>query len=615
MSRTYKPEDQAFYEQQTRLAKYKREAIEECGFSCELFVPPGGWRAGVDKERCQEPFPNQLLAAYRIFYEMFCSPNPRVLILLAAWFQGGKTGVLQALTRLIITNAERLQNRYGLGILTAMSDSSWLDQTTSRLLMELKDQIYHLPTLYKLERNIHQIVEVEGHVKNMVLIDDESRVGSRTANRKGDVLNLIKITSPYETWRERGIRYLFVDATDAACALNIATLKQQGLATSIRLELPPSYLSIEKLKEQGRIHSAYDLRKEGNVRRFYEEIQEHYRTEPLWHLIRMPPIQKNGYAMAKENLEKVFGQAFTISRWDSEEQEIDSDSVGSGNESDGESRDINSVLENPPLKPTLILIKNMFYAGKTLTDTYVGAMHDRCSERDDVTGQSFAGRASGHNRSPNTRVWTNVAGITRLCEHWRNIIQWDDDCGLGAVVPQIMLNRRMPNIEVVRPIGQGNLVIRTTGEEISRSENLNNCPIEQLPSRLKEAHMEQLGPFADVKTAIQKLNQYYNHKSRFTIPREKKEVADALGGFHVNSRLLSWYRKRYSEVQKAADLRPAHKLTLEQFGTITKTFGCSSRKGQPYVLYPVYPTETSVHTEVKWYLRFVKKEFTKFGKV
>jgi hypothetical protein len=230
-----------------------------------------------------------------------------------------------------------------------------------------------------------------------------------------------------------------------------------------------------------------------------------------------------------------------------------------------------------------------------------------------VTGQSFAGRASGHNRSNRTHVWTNTAGIKRLCTIWRNIIQWDDDCGLGTIIPQVSMNRRMPNIEVVRPIGQANLVIRTSGEEISRSENLNNCPIEQLPSRLKEAHMEQLGPFADTKTAIQKLNQYYK-KSKFTIPREKKEVAQALQGFHVNSRLLSWYRKKYSEVQKAVDLRPEHKLTLEQFGTIAKTFGCSSRKGQPYVLYPVYPTLTSAHNEVQWYLRFVKKEFTKFGK-
>lgn len=614
MSRTYKQEDQAFYEHQMRLAKYKREAIEECGFSCELFVPPGGWRTGIDKERSQEPFPNQLLAAYRIFYEMFCAPNQRVMILLAAWFQGGKTGVLQALTRLIMTNAKKLQNRYGLGILTAMSDISWLDQTCARLLTELKDQIYHLPTLHKLEKNIDEIVKAEGHVKNMVLIDDESRIGSRTVNRKGTVLNLIKTTSPYETWRERGIRYLFVDATDAACALNIATLKQHGLATSIRLELPPSYLSIEKLNEQGRIHSAYDLRKEENVVRFYKEIQEHYGTEPLWHLIRMPPIQKGGYTLAKDNLEKVFGQAFTICRWDSEEQEIDSESIESGYESDGEPKDINTILEHAPLKPTLILIKNMFYAGKTLTDTHVGAMHDRCSERDDVTGQSFAGRASGHNRSSRTRVWTNVSGITRLCEHWRNIIQWDDDCGLGEVVPRVALNRRMPNIEVVRPIGQVNLVIRTTGEEISRNENLTNCPIEQLPNRLKEAHMEQLGPFMDPKTAIQRLNQYYNNKSRFTVPREKKEVSEGLHGFHVNSRLLSWYRKRYSEVQRAADLRPAHKLTLEQFQTIAKTFGCSSRKGQPYVLYPVYPTATSAATEVQWYLRFVKKEFTKFGK-
>ena len=64
----------------------------------------------------------------------------------------------------------------------------------------------------------------------------------------------------------------------------------------------------------------------------------------------------------------------------------------------------------------------------------------------------------------------------------------------------------------------------------------------------------------------------------------------------------------------AKDLLPKHKITLAQFETISLMFGCSSRKGQPYMLYGVYDNADSPKESVKWYIRYVKKEFTKFGR-
>lgn len=611
--RTYLPEDVEFYAEQARLAEQMASAIEICGFTNQLFVPAGGWRKGIDDERCKDPFPNQLLAAYRIFYLMYCVRSPQVLMMLAADFQGGKTGVLQALTRLLLANAERIKNRYGIAILTAMSDLSWLKQTKERLLAELEQQIYHLNTLKQLESSIHQQVEAHGCAKHMLFIDDESRVGSKTKHRKGDVLNLIKISSPFETWAERGIRYLFVDATDPACAMNIAMLKQKGLATSVLLSLPPSYQSIQKLKDQGRLFMAHTLTKEAEVRVFFDQVASWYGQEPLWHLIRMPPVHRGAYDKAYELLQEIFGPTFDIYRWDSFERDIPDDVSYSSHEScdTNTNADINDKLCRAPAKPTLILIKNMFYAGKTLDDTYVGAMHDRKSQRDDVTGQSFAGRASGHGRSSRTRVLTNVDGIDRHLNHWKEIMQWDDEMGPTPVTPRTCLNRRMPHFEVVNPIGTNILVARTTGEEISREENLMNRTVEQLPNKLKGEHMEERGPYMTAQDAIRDLNKVY--KTSGFKPPGKKRVGNT-GDYHVNSRLLSWYRRAYSEVTSTKDLTDKHRLTLAQYMEISKTFGCSSRKGQPYVLYPVYPSTTSEPSAVSWYLRFVKKEFTKFGK-
>ena len=609
--RPYLPEDVEFYTSQTRLCKYAEERIERSGYSSVLYVPPGGWRRGLDDERSKDPYPNQRLAALRIFYEFYCNPTPCVLILLAALFQGGKTGVLQALTRLVMTNADKLYNKWGISVITAMSDVSWIKQTKERLLTELNDQIYHLPTIPKLQNDILSRVESDTYAKNILIIDDESRVGSKNTHTKGDLLTVIKTSSPYTTWKERNIRYLFVDATDPACALNIATMKRQGLATSIRLELPPSYLSIDKLKSEGRLHKALDLKQLSNVEKFKQEIQHFYTTRVLRHIIRMPALRGGGYEKAKANIEMIFGSEFNIIEWNSEiKGAIDYDDEEY--EEDEEREDINSLLMNPPEKPTIILIKNMFYAGKTLIDTHVGAMYDRYSERDDVTGQSFAGRASGHGRSKTTRVWTNLEGIDRLMSIWKNIIQMDDELAEPTLpVANSVMNRRMPHIEVTRPLGSDTLMLRTSGLELSRQENLENREVLNLPTRLKPVNMIERGPFPTPQLAIAHLNTYYQ-TSKLKCPRAKVNLNH--GGFHLNSRLLSWYRRQYSDISTSKDLKAIHKLTKEQFDSISITFGCSSRKGQPYVLYPVYPNSDSLSNTIQWYVRYVKREFTKFGR-
>jgi hypothetical protein len=85
------------------------------------------------------------------------------------------------------------------------------------------------------------------------------------------------------------------------------------------------------------------------------------------------------------------------------------------------------------------------------------------------------------------------------------------------------------------------------------------------------------------------------------------------GGFYVNSRLLSWYKNKYINISKSVDFTKQHILTQDEFDTISTTFCCSSRSGQPYLLYPVYPTKNSLPSDVKWYIRYIKKEFTRFN--
>jgi hypothetical protein len=621
MPRTYKPEDVEFYKSQERLCKYVSRLIETSGYSTELYVPPGGWRRGdIDKERSQDPYPNQLLVALRIFYYMFCSPSLAVLIYVAALFQGGKSGVIQALTRLILTNANKLMNRYGVAIITAMNDLAWFDQTISRIVSEFKDQIYHLGTLKKFINSIEENKQVNGgQAKNIFIIDDESRVGSKKRNIKGDILASIKETTPFDTWRENNIRYLYVDATDPAVAINMTTLSQQGLAKTIVLELPPSYLSIKKLREQNRIHQSHNLLVASEVESFRRELLNIYGLEPLWHLVRMPNTRSEQYEKAEKLIREKFGDDFEYVTWNSSEKNrivYEDDDAESQDES---LLEINTHLASPPVggKPAFIFLKNMFYAGKTLNDTYVGAMHDRSSEQDDVTGQSFAGRASGHNRSSRTHIWTNVAGIDRLIHQWQDIILMDDDDNERA--PREItreLDNRMPHVSVGRALGSQSFILQTSGEEISRPENLRNQQVVNIPTRLRGEHMLESPPLSTKEEAMRIINDYYG--TSFRVRMKPKD------GYYLNSRLLSWYKKQYPEIataiasaprgQKAAVIQPRHRITQEQFASIAKTFGCSSRTGQPYLLYPVYPNNTtSPGSTVKWYVRYIKKEYTRYS--
>ena len=85
------------------------------------------------------------------------------------------------------------------------------------------------------------------------------------------------------------------------------------------------------------------------------------------------------------------------------------------------------------------------------------------------------------------------------------------------------------------------------------------------------------------------------------------------GGYYISSRLLGWYKKKYNDINDSDDFQKKHILTTEEFNSISITFGCSSTdKGQIYSLYPVYPNKNSLPSEVKWYIRYAKKEFTRY---
>lgn len=596
----YKDEDIEFYREQERKLHHLARLIQNNGFSPELYIPLGGWKYQEDDERKKLPYPNQLYAAYRLFYHLYCLQ--KTIAYLSADFQGGKTGVQQCFVRLTMTNSDKLRNRYSTFPITSMSDTSLLNQMKTRLIKEFDSQIYHLPTLPKLEAEIDKIVSQYGYAKNLTFIDDESRVASCKHNLKGKLMNKIKETSPFETWNERNIRWIGIDATDPASSLNASKMKEEGYSCNISLQLPPSYLSLHKLKETNRLHQCKELKYKNNVIEFYNEIQELYNNINLWHLIRLPTGK--GYDIVKNNIQEIFVNHDLIS-WDNKNKCYLNNSIYIQKD---KSEDINKLLCEPPNKPTIILIKEMYRAGKTLNDKFVGALYDRKSEKDDTTGQSFPGRAVGHNRSNITHIWSDLKSIDRLINDWKMLINRDEeviDTNSTTTIP-LALNKKMPNIQTFRDLTSNTVIIQTTGNEITRPENLQNIEIVNRPTRLRSEHMCQTEPFDTRSDAMNRLNEIFGQTFRsVTNPID--------GGYYISSRLLGWYKKKYNDINTCADFQKKHILTTEEFNNITITFGCSSTdKGQVYLLYPVYLNKNSSPNDVKWYIRYAKKEFTRY---
>jgi hypothetical protein len=151
------------------------------------------------------------------------------------------------------------------------------------------------------------------------------------------------------------------------------------------------------------------------VRHLLQQIHRWYAGAPLYHIIRPRPKQMS---IVEEALTKLMPSARII-RWDAASNAARADDASENSSESME--DINALLESEPEVPTFILLKNMFYASKTLNDTYVGILHDRASAKDDTNLQSLLGRACGYGKSTKTHIFTTKSTVTNWLEVWEKL--------------------------------------------------------------------------------------------------------------------------------------------------------------------------------------------------
>lgn len=409
------------------------------GFSTMPWVPEFGWHTD-EAEAAQDAHQPQMLAALQCFLWFFVSAAQKAWVHLAAEMQAGKTGVVNALLRLMFANARTLGIRpERVFIITGMNDNAWVKQTRERVPRGVRGQVEHNGGLARTARDLRGLAEADPMgLRNVVIIVDESHIATNVGNRPNRmVYNLLAELCPPALWTERNIRVLTISATDPA---KVAAMDVSVIGTHVvRLLTSDAYQSVAKLNAAGRLRWAEDfgdIHQDSAIAEVARVVAE---MPPLYHFLRC----KNGKHALVETKLLASIPGCRVIQWNANERPATTGADGSV----GMLEDINEQIAEAPEVHTFILLKNMFYASKTMDDTHVGVLYDRVGGRDDTNLQSLLGRACGYGKSERTIVYGSRQTVTNYVDFWQEVITGQ---GIPPTdIPVERLDRRMAATRVV----------------------------------------------------------------------------------------------------------------------------------------------------------------------
>lgn len=419
--------------------------IANQGLSTELWEPEFGWQPS-EAEAGEAPHPPQLLAALQCFIAFFVKPIERVWVHLGAEMQAGKTGVINALVRLILKNGRKL--RYDprrIFVLTGMNDNAWKKQTRERLPAALHGNVYHNGGLSNFAKAITSLAAGE-ELANVLIILDESHLASALNNRPHEhIYKRIAELCPRAKWQENNIRFLTISATDPA---KVLTISGKEAVQVVRLQTTPAYQSVESLNAAGRIRSLEtfkNINSPSAIAELKRRVEEEFADAPRYHILRAP----YGKTDKVGEMVRAAFPGCPVLKFDAEEKSRRSGGgavAADDTSSTSYMEDINSILAEAPEKHTFIVLKNMLYAAKTLHDEFVGVLWDRLSGKDDTTLQSLVGRACGYGKNERTVVYTSESTVRNYLAFWRELCADPRMSPVIADIPQKEIAKRMVGV-------------------------------------------------------------------------------------------------------------------------------------------------------------------------
>jgi len=327
-----------------------------------------------------------------------------------------------------------------------------------------------------------------------LIIIDESHIATKEKNRPNKIYTIVKELCDPSRWKENNIHFMTISATDPSKVVAISDESMNEVARVVKLRTTDEYQSIESLHMSGRIEDVecYDGLHEPNssaIDKIRDIIETKYSDTPLYHILRPGNGKQDDVA---HQLREAFPEARVI-RWDSKTK----DSFISGDDSSSvdASRDINEELYVEPEQHTFVILKNMFYAAKTLDDRYVGILYDRVGGKDETNLQSLIGRACGYGKSDRTIVFTSMGTVERYIEVWKNICHGENLHDDLPVSPENINSGRFGNVTAVNG---------ASGSESSRLKVNSGVavPVESEPMRREKEEKEEIERERDEKMSV-----------------------------------------------------------------------------------------------------------------
>lgn len=302
------------------------------------------------------------------------------LITLCAPPQWGKTGVSLFVSYMMARKGGI--NPHNVFFITAMSDRNWLLQTKERVLPMWRENVYHRNTLHHLENRLK-------NEKNTLIIIDECHLANRKDFTMGKIVDSIGLKEP-GVLQQKNIKILQISATPSNTLIDA---EQWSNHIKICPRFNNNYVSFQTFLDEERLREPHNLMTDEGCENYFSEVCI---GNPKYHFVRSVSAGPTGravYSLTKNSLQK------QCLKHNSELIELNMTKTHK------QIKKIFQNLDKQPPKHTFILIKNMLGASKTLSDKYIGSVHESLPNEKDNSSeiQGLPGRMCG---------WTKRRGST-----------------------------------------------------------------------------------------------------------------------------------------------------------------------------------------------------------
>tara|TARA_B100000035_G_scaffold178486_1_gene152209 strand:- start:307 stop:1536 length:1230 start_codon:yes stop_codon:yes gene_type:complete len=325
----------------------------------------------AEKEGSRLVFEDQKLVGKKIV-KLF---KKKVLVTLCAPPQWGKTGVSLYVSYHMSLKKINPENVF---FITGMSDRSWVSQTKERVLPCWRENVFHRNTLYKLKLRIDSLK----HKKDILIIVDECHIANKKDFILGEIFEDLSLTNPRKM-KMKNIKVLQISATPSNSLIDGENWENYHGKICPRMN--SQYVSFERFIYEDRVKETKFLEENEECLEYLQEIKH---GRPCYHFVRSvnsgpfgnlvyKKISNNMKEHCKKNDMEIFELNMTKTK-----SQIDK---------------FYEDLSKEPQKHTVVLIKNMLGASKTIDDTYIGSVHESTPQKKDYSSevQGLPGRLCG----------------------------------------------------------------------------------------------------------------------------------------------------------------------------------------------------------------------------